>query len=204
MNTAPDVQRRIHDAALRLFADHGARQVSVSELAHAAGVARGTIYNHIASPALLFETLAADLASDMNERVAHAVQGEPDPARRLARGIQLYVLRSHEEPAWGRFMTNFGLNAHQPGERWSVLPEKDLRHGLDSGRFNLDSDQLPSCLALIGSAVIAAMHVTLEGLRTWREAGSDTAEYVLRALGLDADEASLLARQPLRQQPGGH
>ena len=51
-------QRRIHDAAIRLFAEQGNHRVSVSDLAQAAGVARGTIYNNIETPEYLFEQVS--------------------------------------------------------------------------------------------------------------------------------------------------
>ena len=41
-------QRRIYKAAVRLFAEKGATQLNVSDLAQEAGVARGTIYNNVA------------------------------------------------------------------------------------------------------------------------------------------------------------
>ena len=40
METLNPVQRRIHQAALRLFAEKGASQVNISDLAQEAGVAR--------------------------------------------------------------------------------------------------------------------------------------------------------------------
>jgi len=52
-------QTRIHQAALRLFAEKGSNQITVSELAQAAGIARGTIYNNLESPDLLFQSVAA-------------------------------------------------------------------------------------------------------------------------------------------------
>ena len=53
-------QQRIHAAALKLFAERGVTQVNVSDLAQAAGVARGTIYNNLSNPDGLFEEVAAD------------------------------------------------------------------------------------------------------------------------------------------------
>ena len=40
-------RRRIHVAAMKLFADGGVTKVNISELAAAAGMARGTIYSHV-------------------------------------------------------------------------------------------------------------------------------------------------------------
>ncbi|MFX7329445.1 TetR family transcriptional regulator, partial [Acinetobacter baumannii] len=59
MSATTQVQHRIHAAAMRLFAQQSGRQPSVSELAAAAGVTRGTIYNHITSTSQLFEQLVS-------------------------------------------------------------------------------------------------------------------------------------------------
>ena len=45
------------------------------------------------------------------------------------------------------------------------------------------------------------MWMVLEGHQTWREAGSSTAELVLRALGIDAEEAHRIATDPLPVLP---
>lgn len=199
MSATPYVQRRIHEAALRLFAQQGLPQLSISELASAAGVARGTIYNHVGSTSHLFEQMVSELTDDMNQHIAARTAGCPDPALRLAHGMRLYIQRGHAEPDWGLFITTFAFNSTVMGDLWAGQPTHDLLAGIASNRFLIAEAQLPSTLALIGSAVIAGMHITREGLRTWREAGSDTAEHVLRALGIPAGEARVLAREPLPQ-----
>ena len=48
---------RIHQAALRLFAEHGGTTVAVSDVAREAGLSRGTIYNNLDDPAGLFSSV---------------------------------------------------------------------------------------------------------------------------------------------------
>ena len=68
MSANPDLlplnqaSRRIHAAAMKLFAERGVTKVGVSELAAAAGMARGTIYSHVPDVERLFEDVAAGLA----------------------------------------------------------------------------------------------------------------------------------------------
>ena len=92
-------QRRIHEAALKLFAAKGTTEVSVSELAQAAGVARGTVYNNLKSPEMLFKQVATQLAEEMDARVVatYAAAGITDPALKMAIGIRCYLRRAHEE-----------------------------------------------------------------------------------------------------------
>jgi len=49
--------------------------------------------------------------------------------------------------------------------------------------------------------VLGAIYLVREGLRTWRDAGSDCAELVLRALGLSEEQARALATAELLPLP---
>jgi hypothetical protein len=60
---------------------------------------------------------------------------------------------------------------------------------------------LLSVLTLISSSVLGSIFLVLEGHRTWRESGSDTAELVLRALGVPLEEAKALATVELPVLP---
>ncbi|SCK55478.1 transcriptional regulator, TetR family [Variovorax sp. HW608] len=190
-------QRRIHAAAMRLFAERGVTKVSISELAAAAGMARGTIYSHVSDVDGLFEEVAAQLAREMTARVVSGFAGVDDPALRLAIGVRQYIRRAHEEPLWGRFMSRFGLS---PAVLQTVLgsePLTDLQAGIASGRYRIGREQLPAMAALLSGGTLAAMLPVLDGHGTWRDVGSDMAEILLVALGLDRAEARALARSEL-------
>lgn len=194
-------QQRIHAAALKLFAERGVTQVNVSDLAQAAGVARGTIYNNLSNPDGLFEEVAAQFAEDMNLRITASFQGITDPAQRMANGVRLYVRRVHEEPHWGRFITRFAPSNAALQRVWQGQPVVDMMAGLQSGRFHFRPDQLPSTVSLLAGAVLGASVLVLEGIKTWREAGSDAAELLLVALGLPRAEARELAAAELPPLP---
>jgi AcrR family transcriptional regulator len=190
MNAA---QRRIHDAALKLFAQKGATEVSVSELAQAANVARGTIYNNLEEPEHLFQQVAAQLADEMDERIATSYRGIDDPAIRTAMGIRLYVRRAHEEPHWGRFLVQFAYTNDSLRKLFTGPPMRDLQLGLKQKRFTFRPEQGLAGLGLIAGVALSAILGVLEGLRTWRDAGSDAAELALRALGVPAKEAQRIS-----------
>lgn len=201
MASSKTAKDRIHQAALRLFAEQGATQINVKELAAAAGVARGTIYHHVQNPEDLFQDIAGQLAAEMNERVALSFEGLDDPAHRLARGIRFYVRRAHEEPDWGRFMMRFGLANPATQQLWNGQPVQDLMNGLLEGRYQFRREQLPSVAGLVAGSVIGALLIVLEGFQAWRAAGSDTAELVLTGLGVPAEEARALATSDLPPLP---
>lgn len=204
MSADPDLipvnqaRRRIHAAAMKLFAERGVTKVNISELASAAGMARGTIYSHVPDVDGLFEEVAAQLAREMTERVVAGFAGITDPAQRLAIGVRQYIRRAHEEPLWGRFMSRFGLSPAVMQALLASDPLADLQTGIESGRYRIGREQLPAMVGLLFGGTLAAMLPVLDGRSTWRDAGSNTAELLLVALGLERDEAKALARNELQ------
>ena len=190
-------RRRIHAAAMKLFAERGVTKVSISELAATAGMARGTIYAHVPDVDGLFEEVAAQLANEMTDRVVAGFAGISDPAQRLAIGVRQYIRRAHDEPLWGRFVSRFGLSPAVMQVVWGSQPLSDLQAGIDAGRYRTAGEQLPAMVALLSGATLAAMLPVLDGRSTWREIGSDTAILILVAFGLGRDEARTLARAEL-------
>src|SRR5262245_30308012 len=101
---------RIYSAAVRLFAENGRSDVNVRDLAEAAGIARGTIYNNIRDPENLFGEVATLLSHEMLVRTEATMSGLTDPAERIATGFRLFVRRAHDEHDWGRFLVRFSLS----------------------------------------------------------------------------------------------
>ncbi|MGF6506150.1 TetR/AcrR family transcriptional regulator [Paraburkholderia sp. 32] len=195
---------RIHRAAFELFAEKGETQVTISELAQAAGIARGTVYNHVPSPQALFETVATRMAEEMHVRVVASFADVPDPVQRLANGIRYFIRRAHEEPQWGRFLSRFAFSrgALQTQTMWTGPTIRDvLDDGLEQHRYDFRPDQLHSAIALVAGAVFASIVLVLDGHRTWRDAGSDTAELVLRGLGVEVAAARRYAAAELPPLP---
>jgi AcrR family transcriptional regulator len=201
MPAAEMSKKRIYDAAIRLFAERGVTPVTISELASAAGVARGTIYNNLDEPGELFAEIAGRMASEMHERVAASFELVDDPARRLANGLRFFVRRAHEEPHWGRFVVRFAFSDAALQGMWNGRPARDLEAGLAAGRYDFVRSQMPSVIAMIAAVGFSAMFLVLEGHKTWREAGSDAAVFALRALGIGAAEAQALAQADLPPLP---
>lgn len=190
-------RRRVQDAAMRLFAERGVTQVTVSELAEAAGVARGTVYNQGVDVDALFEQVATDLTAEMTTRIDATLARTRDPAERLALGIRLFVRRASEEPVWGRFVSRF--SASSPTLRALMLggPARDLASGVGAGRLKLRPDQQTAAIAMMSGSVLASILAVLEGHATWRDAGSTAAELFLRALGIAPAEARAISVRAL-------
>ena len=78
---------------------------------------------------------------------------------------------------------------------------KDLREGLEKGRYVFQQEQLASAVTLITGAVLGSILLVLEGRKTWRDAGSDTAQFILTAIGVPREEAQAIACMELPAIP---
>ena len=194
-------EQRIHGAALRLFAEKGSSTITVSELAEEAGIARGTVYNNVQSPDELFEKVAAELADEMHARLQSVLTSLDDPAERLATGIRCFLRRAHEEPHWGRFLIRFSFSNRSLQSMWNGPPMADLVLGLSKRRYEFPAEQLQSVVGLITGSTIAAMFTMLNGYKSWQDAGSETAQLILRSLGISAGEARRIATKKLPSVP---
>jgi hypothetical protein len=70
---------------------------------------------------------------------------------------------------------------------------KDLEAGIESGRYSIPKEMLTTAMAMTMGSILGSCLLVVEGYRGWREAGIEMAELVLRALGITADEARILA-----------
>lgn len=187
-------EQRINRAAVRLFVEKGTMQLTISELATEANVARGTLYRNIGSMDGLFDRVVADLGADMHRRVAASFDGIDDPAARLATGVRMWIRYGHENPTIGRFAVKFGLTAETLRGIMVGPAMHDITTGITTGRYKISQADAESVASLIIGATISAMWMVLEGHQTWREAGSFTAELLLRAMGIDPDQAHDISR----------
>jgi AcrR family transcriptional regulator len=187
MTTPTD--RRINAAAVRLFTSKGTTQLTVSELAQEANVARGTLYRNVGSVEDLFDRIVAEFSTDLHRRVAATFADIDDPAVRLATGVRLWVRYAHENPMMGRFAVRFALSEESLRAVMTGPPMQDINAGIATGRYNIGAASIDSVASLAGGATVSAMWMVLEGHQTWRDAGTSTAELLLRAMGIDPAEA---------------
>jgi AcrR family transcriptional regulator len=188
---------KITETAMGLFAKHGTTSLTVSELAQAAGVARGTIYNNFASTDRLFEQIAGELSENLFKQIALISGSVSDPAQRVANGIRYFVKQAHEQPVWGRFILRFAFSTDVLEQVWTGLPSQDLEDGLKTGQFHFEAEQMQSFTSMLAGCTVSAIFFVVEGHKTWREAGANAVEFVLRAVGVDEKAAQEYAKSEL-------
>jgi len=78
---------RIVDVARRLFAEHGFDDVTMAEVAAAAGVARATVFNHFGSKHALVEAITEDVIAYYDRMLRNALADTVTPTPVLVRAL---------------------------------------------------------------------------------------------------------------------
>ena len=171
-------QARIVAAALRVFAEKGPDAPVIDDFIRAAGVSRGTFYNHFASTEELFTATSRALEDELMRSIEAEIRRFEDPVERLATGVRLWLRRSQQDPAWCAFIVRSRTRGLLVERRVSA----DLRDGLRAGAFSFPSLEVARDL-LIGT-ILEAMRRNMRG-RLPKRYPDDVARVVLRGLGLD-------------------
>lgn len=112
-------------------------------------------------------------------------------------GVRLWVRYAHDDPVMGRFAVRFALTEQSLRAVITGPPMRDVSTGIAAGRYPLNASKAPSIASVVIGATVSAMWMVLEGHQTWREAGSATAELILRSLGVEAVEAQTISTAEL-------
>ncbi|QTI67381.1 TetR family transcriptional regulator [Gordonia polyisoprenivorans] len=89
---AAQTAQRVLDAATELFSSRGFADVSLDDVAGAAGVTRGAVYHHYRNKAGLFGAVAARLQARVADAVVHAAEASgADPGDQLRAGSHAFL-----------------------------------------------------------------------------------------------------------------
>ncbi|GGW34581.1 hypothetical protein GCM10010503_08420 [Streptomyces lucensis JCM 4490] len=187
-------RRRILDVALaELLRDP---DVSMDQIARAAGVVRRTVYGHFPSREALISTLvdgAVEALADADTRARDAVG---DPAEAVARSV-LAVWEIADRYRLLVALAQRTVTVQGIRERLAPVRETRIRvlqEGLDRGVF---SSPLPApALAYVHEQMLfAVMEAVNDGLLAAQEAGRSAAVSVLTAAGVPASRATELVAE---------
>jgi AcrR family transcriptional regulator len=139
-------EARILAAALEVFAEKGPDAPVVDDFVRAAGVARGTFYNHFQSVEQLLEATSIWTIDSAVQAIDRALRGVGGPAVRFGTGIRLFLASAEANPTWCLFVARV----------WKLgplrAPRRDLRDGLRQGELHFPNIEI-------------ALDVVLGGLR---------------------------------------
>jgi AcrR family transcriptional regulator len=193
-------RNRTRDALLAagaaLLAERPIDAIAIDEIVAAAGVAKGSFYNHFADkPALAF-AVADAIRADVETRVTAANRAVTDPAARLVRGVCVYVDFALSDTMRSRVMAR-GLAADPaPGSALTAGLRADLALGLSTGRFALPTVDAGAHFVLgVANAMLASVATAnIRGAHAVMLA-QQIGTLLLKGLGLASADAAQVAAQ---------
>lgn len=176
--------------ALAVFAEKGPDVAVIDDFIRAAGIARGTFYNHFSSTKELLDAATKMLEDNVMRSTLSAIDGIPDPALRLATGVRLWLRWSQSDAIGCGFVVRSRLRGPLVEEQVA----SDLRDGLRAGKFRFPSVEIARDM-LVGT-ILEAMNRFLTS-RVPLGFADDVARVILRGVGVDGRGIERLLARPL-------
>lgn len=99
--------RNILDAAFKLMAKNGYESTSISQIAKAAGVSKGLMYNYFDSKEDLLKALLNDAMAEADKLISEIIS--PDPSETLRKLFLWFFNELRERPEHWRLLTELSL-----------------------------------------------------------------------------------------------
>jgi AcrR family transcriptional regulator len=185
---------RLLESALNVFIEKGADQAVTEDFINAAGVSRGTFYNHFKTVSDLLLALATDMSDEVLSVVDPLVLDCKSPVERFAAGTRLYMHMAYRYPLWGQFLRMVGTRIATRGQLIETYLTRDLRDAIDDKLIKV-GDLLVARDIVLGSIFYGIETMATE--ETMEQHPEHIIRYVLIGLGVKAAEAERIADMPL-------
>ena len=149
-------RRRLLNAGAAVLAEQGPGHMTAGQVAAAAEVAVGTLYNHFPSVDDLIDAVAQDLGRGIEIGRDTLVEIEHDPGRRVAIGVlQLLQMAENDPVSAAAFVS---LTAVRPEFRARVrgIVGQAIRDGVEAGRFDVGAGPAATNAVLGANSAIGA------------------------------------------------
>jgi AcrR family transcriptional regulator len=180
------------------MATGGPTALTVTAVTERADLGTGTFYNYFESREEIVTAVIVEALESMGQRLDALTHDMDDPAEVYSMSLRHLVGTAVSDPLWGWLLVRLGVAQEELINILGPRAERDLQKGIDAGRFAIPD--LPVATAIYFGGLLATMHAHLHGSSTG-DPSTVFAEYMLRAVGLDADEAHDLAQRPLPPLP---
>jgi AcrR family transcriptional regulator len=181
---------RIFAAALAVFAEKGPDAPVIDDFIKAAGVARGTFYNHFKTTDELLVATSKWLEDELILSIRTEIESIQDPVQRLATGVRLWLQRSQKDPVFCAFIVRSRFRGRLVEEQLAG----DIRAAKRSGRFTVPRVDVARDLVV---GVIREAMSRMVATRMPQAYADDVFRLILRGLGLDEDAVERLLAIPL-------
>jgi AcrR family transcriptional regulator len=186
---------RIVEAALRVFAEKGPDAPVVDDFTRAAGISRGTFYNHFDSVPELLEATSVWTIEEAVASIERQLGGCDGPLVRFGTGLRLFLRRAQRDRPWCLFVAKtWRLGALAPprsdlaeARRRALVRVPDVEIALEvvlggvrEAMLRIGSQPVPSdyaarvvevCLQAVGAAPERIAAILRQPLPAWQSSG---------------------------------
>jgi AcrR family transcriptional regulator len=182
-------------AGRRLFSERAIDAVSIDEIVQAANVAKGTFYNHFTDRDALADAISAEIRASVESAIDLANAHVEDPAMRVARAVSTYFRFALDDTESAGFL----IRVHSARTSLSAPLNGgvvgDISRGLREGRFAIPTVEA-GMLCVLGVTTLALVRMLSEPQPALVVSlAQQVNSLLLRALGISANEADLVAAQ---------
>ena len=195
---AEQTRRRILEAAQKQMAIGGPESITIQSVTEGADIGQGTFYNYFKSRDELVDAVIRDVVENLGRRLDALTRDMKDAAEIYSFSLRHLMHTAVSDPVWGWFMVRLGIAQEGLLEALGPRASRDIKIGVDSGRFILDDVSLASAMTF--GSLLAVMHDYLDGNRK-TDPSSSYAAMLLRMVGISPAEAEEIAHRPLPPLP---
>jgi AcrR family transcriptional regulator len=180
------------------MAELGAESVSIEAITKRADLGVGTFYNYFNSRDDLVDAVIDDAVESLGTRMDAVTKHMDDPAEVVAVSVRHLMGTAVSDPVWGWLVVRLGLAHSKLIATMVPRATRDLKLGMDSGRFNIP--YLEMAADIVFGALLSAIHTYLKSDRS-RDPSVLLAEYYLRMLGMSPKQSAAVCARPLPRLP---
>ena len=182
--------------AAQSFIAAGKVNAPILELTQAADVGMGSFYNHFASREQLFQAAVAEALDVHGALLDHLTADLDDPAHVFAQSFRLSGRLHRRSPELSKVLLSNGLDLAGSDKGLAPRARRDIEAAIHAGRFTVRDPELVMVI-ITGAALCLGQFLHNHPESDDAEAVDQVTEDLLRMLGLRAEEAHQISRQPL-------
>ena len=190
---------KLIEAARAVFARQGIDATRINEITDEADLGFGSFYNYFDSKDAIAAAIVEETAEDAGQAIDDATSDLDDPAEVVAVAHRTLIRLAAEDPEWGWLIVRLEISHNLASAALGPYAARDLDRGINARRFRIDDPTV--ALLATGGALLGVVRGVLQGRIDRDTAGRHHAAYVLRMLGLPADDAADVAARPLPEVP---
>lgn len=181
---------RIIEAALGVIADLGPDAPVIDDFIRAAGVARGTFYNHFTTTDELLTATSGWLEDGLIRAIQSRIETFEDPVRRIATGVRMWLHLARQDPVFCAFVVRSRFRGPDVERQLAY----DLDECLASGRMRAPSPEVARDLVV---GTIREAQARMMSARVAASYPDEVARVILRALRVEERRIDALLGAPV-------